>query len=602
MHDVDRWIADVIALTGATDAVWIDGSAAQERELLGEAVRTGELTELDPLALPGCYLHRTSQADGARAETSTFISTPDRESVGPCNNWLSPSDADVRISRAFKGAMRGRRVYAVPFLLGSPSDGTARAGIQLTDSRYVVLCLLLLTRVTTEALAGDSSRGPFVRCVHSTGTAGGPRMLVHLPLADSVWSIGSAYGGDAVLAKKAVGLRLASGWARRDGWLAEHMSVLGVEDPAGRVRYLACAGPSGSGKTNLAMLQPPAAMTGWKTWMVSDDLTWLQPRSDGRLWASNPEAGVFARLPEVNSRTNPLARRAIEADTIYTNVALRPDGRPWWEGHDDPPPLNAYDWRGEHWSPASGQLAAHRNARFTTRLARFDMQHESGPRPDAVPIDAILLTVRRAHRVPLVVESFDWEHGVYLGAGMGSETTAAGSAREGQVRRDPMGMRAFCSYHMADYLAHWLAIGRALRQAPQIFAVNWFRTHGPENEFAWPGFGDNFHVLRWILGRLDGGGAGVDTAIGTVPPAATLHRPDSPLSERALQAILRVDPLEWSRELGEQEAFFRELGARFPPALWRQHGRTSRRIGAQAIATGHEVNPGIADSVPAAHD
>jgi phosphoenolpyruvate carboxykinase (GTP) len=498
---------------------------------------------------------------------------------------MSPADARAKLTPLFDGAMAGRTMYVVPFLMGPPGSPFAKVGVEITDSKYVVLSMRIMTRIGRVALEHLFDEDDFTRCLHSLGDLRPDRrFIVHFPEENAVWSIGSGYGGNALLGKKCLALRLASWMARREGWLAEHMLIIGVESPQGEVRHLAAAFPSACGKTNLAMLQPPAAMRGWKVWTVGDDIAWLRPARDGRLWAVNPEAGFFGVIPGTSPATNANAWEMIQRDTLYTNVALRPDGTPWWEGHADPPPAEALDWQGRPWTPASAEPAAHPNSRFTTPAMNCASLSPSFVAPHGVPIDAILFGARRQRRVPLVYQSRNWPHGTFLGATLSSETTAAASGAVGRLRRDPMAMLPFCGYNMGDYFAHWLDVGARLPRPPLVFRVNWFRTDA-QGRFLWPGFGDNLRVLQWILARCAGQGEARETPIGWVPTPDALNREGLEMSDEALRQLLDVDPAEWIDALAAQEAFLDSLGDRVPDALRAEHRQLSERL-AQAPAAG----------------
>jgi phosphoenolpyruvate carboxykinase (GTP) len=462
--------------------------------------------------------------------------------------------------------------------MGPPGSRFSKVGVEITDSRYVVLNMRVMTRVGQVALDALGGGGDFTRCLHSLGDLSPERrFIVHFPEENTVWSIGSGYGGNALLGKKCMALRLASWMARNEGWLAEHMLILGLRSPEGRTYYVAGAFPSACGKTNMAMLVPPASMPGWKTWTIGDDIAWLRPGPDGRLWAVNPEAGFFGVAPGTSHKTNPTAFDMIQRNTIYTNVALRPDGTPWWEGHDDPPPAEALDWQGRPWTPGAGEKAAHPNSRFTTPATECSSLSPEFENPEGVPIDAILFGARRQRRVPLVYEARHWQHGTFLGATLSSETTAAATGKVGVLRRDPMAMLPFCGYNMGDYWAHWLEVGRALSRPPRIFRVNWFRT-GDDGKFLWPGFGDNLRVLKWILERCEGGGDAVDTPIGLVPTPDALDRNGLSISREALAHLLRVDAAEWVEAVEGQEHYLRSFGSHLPAEIEREHEILAARI------------------------
>jgi phosphoenolpyruvate carboxykinase (GTP) len=575
---VTAWVDEVARLTTPDSIVYCDGSEAERARLVSECLATGELLELNQTRLPGCYLHRSAPHDVARTEHLTFVCTDRAEDVGPNNNWMAPAAARDKLRPLFAGAMRGRTLYVVPFLMGVPGSRFAKAGIQITDSKYVVLNMRVMTRMGTVALEHLVGDPTFSRCLHSLGDLSPDRRFVmHFPADNEIWSVGSGYGGNALLGKKCLALRLASWMARSEGWLAEHMLILGLESPDGRVRYVTGAFPSACGKTNLAMLVPPDSMPGWKAWTVGDDIAWLRPGSDGRLWAVNPENGFFGVAPGTSRKTNPNAFEMIQRDTIYTNVALRPDGTPWWEGHDDPPPAEAIDWQGRPWTPASGEKAAHPNSRFTTPAVNCRSLSPEFANPEGVPIDAVIFGARRQRRVPLVYEALSWTHGTFLGATLSSETTAAATGKVGVLRRDPMAMLPFCGYNMGDYFAHWLEVGASVPKPPRVYRVNWFRT-GADGKFLWPGFGDNMRVLKWILERCDGTGAAIDTPIGFLPTMDALDKRGLSIGDDILARLLRVDPAEWVEAVAGQEDYFRQYGAHLPPALMRQHEDLASRI------------------------
>ncbi len=575
---IRRWVEEVARTTTPDRIVYCDGSDVEKNAILKECIATGELIELNQTALPGCYLHRSAPHDVARTEHLTFVCTSRKEDAGPNNNWQAPEAAKARLTPLFTGAMKGRTMYVVPFLMGPPGSRFSRVGVEITDSRYVVLSMRIMTRVGQVAIDHLAGADDFTRCLHSLGDLSPDRrFIMHFPEENAVWSIGSGYGGNALLGKKCMALRLASWLAKKDGWLAEHMLILGLQDPQGAQHYIAGAFPSACGKTNLAMLMPPASMPGWNATTVGDDIAWLRPGSDGRLWGVNPEAGFFGVVPGTSHRTNATAFNMIQRNTIYTNVALRPDGTPWWEGHDDPAPPHALDWQGRPWNPSSPEKAAHPNSRFTAPAAQCATLSPEFENPDGVPIDAILFGARRQRRVPLVYEANDWVHGTFLGATLSSETTAAATGKVGVLRRDPMAMLPFCGYNMGDYFAHWLDLGASLAKPPRIFRVNWFRTND-EGKFLWPGFGDNLRVIKWILERCASHGKAVPSAIGPVPTIDAIDRHGLEISDEDLSALLKVDPAEWVEALAGQEDFFRTFGDHTPAAMWDQEKHLAHRI------------------------
>jgi phosphoenolpyruvate carboxykinase (GTP) len=575
---IERWVNEIKELTNPDRVVYCDGTAREGEQLTQECVATGELIPLNQQKMPGCYLHRSAPHDVARTEHLTFISTENAEDAGPNNNWMSPADARAKLTPLYKDAMKGRTMYVVPFLMGPPGSKFSKVGVEITDSKYVVLNMRIMTRVGDVALEHLEKTGDFTKCLHSLGDLSPDRRyIVHFPEENAVWSIGSGYGGNALLGKKCLALRLASYLGRKEGWLAEHMLILGLKDPQGQMHYVTAAFPSACGKTNLAMLQPPASMPGWKVWTVGDDIAWLRPGPDGRLWAVNPESGFFGVVPGTSHATNANAFDMIRRNTIYTNVALRPDGTPWWEGHDDPPPAEALDWQGRPWTPDSKEKAAHPNSRFTVPAAQCASISPEFENPNGVPVDAMLFGARRARRVPLVYEGRNWAHGTFLGATLSSETTAAATSKVGVLRRDPMAMLPFCGYNMADYFAHWLEVGKALKSPPKIFRVNWFRTN-ENGKFIWPGFGENLRVLQWILERCDGRGKATDTAIGFVPTVDGINHAGLDLPENVLAGLLKVDPAEWHEAVAGQDDYMKSFGKRMPEALWDEHNELAHRV------------------------
>ena len=577
-YAIEKWVQEIAALTTPDQIVYCDGSAEEGNRITRECVATGELIELNQQKMPGCYLHRSASHDVARTEHLTFISTEQQEDAGPNNNWMSPSEARAKVTPLFKEAMKGRTMYVVPFLMGPPGSRFSKVGVEITDSKYVVLNMRIMTRVGKVALDHLDASGDFTKCLHSLGDLSPDRrFIVHFPEENTVWSIGSGYGGNALLGKKCMALRLASWLGRKEGWLAEHMLILGLKNPKGEMHYITGAFPSACGKTNLAMLVPPASMPGWQAWTVGDDIAWLRPGSDGRLWAVNPESGFFGVVPGTSRYTNRNAYEMIQRNTIYTNVALRPDGTPWWEGHDDPKPAQALDWQGRPWTPDSKEKAAHPNSRFTVPAAQCSSISPEFENPNGVPIDAMLFGARRQRRIPLVYEARDWQHGTFLASTLSSETTAAATGKVGVLRRDPMAMLPFCGYNMADYFSHWLEVGKGLKRPPKIFRVNWFRTddHG---KFLWPGFGDNLRVLQWVIERCEGHGKALDTPIGYTPTPGAISLDGLTVSKSVMNALLRVDPAEWVEAIAGQDDFLKSYGRRMPKAMWEEHEALARRI------------------------
>jgi phosphoenolpyruvate carboxykinase (GTP) len=575
---IQRWVDEVKALTTPDQVVWCDGSPEERARLTQECVKTGELIELNQQKMPGCYLHRSASHDVARTEHLTFVCTNHKDDAGPNNNWMPPSEAREKLRGLYRGCMKGRTLYVVPFLMGPPKSRFSKVGVEITDSKYVVLNMAIMTRVGKVALDQLGTSDDFTRCLHSLGDLSPDRRFIcHFPQDNEVWSVGSGYGGNALLGKKCMALRLASYLGRKEGWLAEHMLILGLENPKGETKYITAAFPSACGKTNLAMLVPPKSMPGWKATTVGDDIAWLRPGKDGRLWAVNPEAGFFGVVPGTSSKTNPNAMSMIQRNTIFTNVALRPDGTTWWEGHDDPPPAEAIDWQGRPWTPTSTEKAAHPNSRFTTPASQCPVISPKFEDPEGVPVTAMLFGARRQRRVPLVCQTRSWQHGTFMGATLSSETTAAATGKVGVLRRDPMAMLPFCGFNMGDYFAHWLDVGKKLKSPPQIFRVNWFRT-GDDGKFLWPGFGDNLRVLKWCLDRCEGKGDAVETPIGLLPTKTAIDRTGTNLTDASMEGLLRVDPADWLEAVHSQDEFFKTFGSHLPDGIREEHEGLIHRI------------------------
>jgi phosphoenolpyruvate carboxykinase (GTP) len=544
---------------------WCDGSEEENARLVGQMVADGTLHRLHPEKAPGSYLHRSHPSDVARTEHLTFIASRTREDAGPTNNWMSPDEARQRVWPLFDGAMKGRTLYVVPYVMGPVGSPFSKVGVEITDSPYVVANMRIMTRMGRAALEQLGSSEEFVPGLHSLGDLSPERrFIVHFPEDREIWSVGSGYGGNALLGKKCFALRIASTMARDQGWMAEHMLILELELPGGEVHYIGAAFPSACGKTNLAMLVSPFEDRGIRVRTVGDDIAWLRPGPDGRLWAVNPEAGFFGVVPGTGPDTNPNALATIARDTIFTNVAVSPDGVPWWEGKDKSPPAGLIDWHGKPWD-GSGK-AAHPNSRFTVAARQCPSMSPRWEDPQGVPLSALVFGGRRARVAPLVFQSRDWEHGVFVGATMGSETTAAATGAVGVVRRDPMAMLPFCGYNMGDYFAHWLRMGKAVSRPPAVFHVNWFR-QDKDGRFAWPGFGENLRVLLWMIDRVKGKGAAEETPIGLVPTEAALDWSGLPLSAAQRRELLAVDRGEWAAEIPEIRAFFERFGGRLPGEL-----------------------------------
>ena len=569
------WVDKMAKLCKPDRIVWIDGSDEQKLSLEEESVETGELIRLNQEKLPGCFLHRTAHDDVSRTEHLTFICTRRKRDAGPNNNWMSPAAAYKKARAIFKGAMAGRAMYVIPFSMGPVGSPFSKIGIELTDSRYVVLNMLIMARVGHTVLRQLEKEDNFTKCLHSKAQLDiNKRMILHFPEDNTIWSVGSGYGGNVLLGKKCLSLRIASFAARKDKWLAEHMLIMGIEEPNGHVEYIAAAFPSACGKTNLAMLVPPEGLKkkGYRIWTVGDDISWMRVDSDGSLWAINPETGFFGVAPGTNSKSNPNMVETIKKNTIYTNVLLKPDNTVWWEGADGQTPGQGIDWKGNPWKPntkdAQGRVikAAHANARFTAPImncpsASFRLEQHHG-----VPISAIIFGGRREHVAPLVYESFNWQHGVFVGATMGSELTAAQVGKLGRVRRDPMAMLPFCGYNMADYFKHWLNMGRLMAKPPRIFHVNWFRT-SEQGGFLWPGFCENLRILEWILDRCNNKVNARKTPIGFLPYPPDIDMTGLNLSDGALEKLLEVDKQEWLGELKGINKFFADFKNDLPEEL-----------------------------------
>ncbi len=582
--NVLKWVEEMKELCKPDQVVWIDGSEQQLRELREEAARTGEMETLNPEKLPGCLLHRTKENDVARVEDRTFICTRKEEDAGPTNNWCDPKEMYKKLTPMYDGVMKGRTMYVIPYSMGPIGSPLAKVGVELTDSIYVVLNMDIMTRMGKTAFQnlGDDS-DDFVRGLHSKADINPEnRYIVHFPEDNTIWSINSAYGGNVLLGKKCFALRIASYQGKQEGWMAEHMLILGIEDPKGNVRYICAAFPSACGKTNLAMLIPPEIYKkeGYKVWTVGDDIAWLKPGKDGRLYAINPENGFFGVAPGTNAKSNPNALQSTRKNTIFTNVCHNlDDNTVWWEGLDKNPPEHAVDWKGNPWNgKTSDSKGAHPNSRFTAPAKNCPCISPEFDNPQGVPISAMIFGGRRAKTAPLVYQSFDWEHGVFVGSTMASETTAAASGAVGVVRRDPMAMLPFCGYHMADYFQHWLDMGKKLGdKAPKIFHVNWFRTDD-EGHFIWPGFGDNMRVLMWILDRCEGKDNAVKTPIGYQPRPEDINTEGLSLDIPTLIELLKVDKDLWLKEAEGIREFYKKFGDRLPKELREQLDQLEKRL------------------------
>jgi len=565
---VQAWVKDQVRLCQPDRVVWCTGAPSEKKTLEDAAVAQGILLRLNPEKLPGCFYHRSNPNDVARVENATFICTPHEEEAGPTNNWSEPKAMYARLNALAAGAMKGRTMYVVPYLMGPPGSPMTKVGIEITDSIYVVLSMRIMTRMATVAWEHLGDSDDFSRGLHCLlDVHPDRRFICHFPHDNTVISLGSGYGGNVLLGKKCLALRLGSYLGRIEGWMAEHMLLLGVEAPDGRKSFIAAAFPSQCGKTNFAMMVPPARFAGWRIWTVGDDIAWMRPGTDGRLWAINPEAGYFGVAPGTNGRTNPNAMRLVQRDTIFTNVALKPDGTVWWEGHDEPAPQQCLDWQGRPWTPASTEKAAHPNSRFTAPMTNNAMLAPEAMDPRGVPIEAIIFGGRRATTVPLVFEAFNWSHGVFLGATMGSETTAAASGVVGTVRRDPMAMLPFCGYNMGQYFRHWLDMRKRIQFPPRIFHVNWFRRDAA-GKILWPGFGENMRVLKWVLDRCQGRAGAHETALGWVPRWEDFDADGLPDFDRAkFEALQAMHPDEWRRDILSQDELFMRLYQYLPKEM-----------------------------------
>jgi len=576
LEALEQWVNEVAALTRPDQIHWCDGSDAEYRSLVDQMLQTGDLIELNQLTHPGCYLHRSSTSDVARVEHLTFVCHTDEQNSGPNNHWMAPAEAHAKIDALFDGCMAGRTLYVIPYCMGPIDSPLARCGVEITDSPYVVANMRIMTRMGAAAQARIEREGHFIKGLHSTGELDPDRrFIMHFPEELTIKSYGSGYGGNALLGKKCHALRIASNQARTEGWLAEHMLIVGIENPQGQTHYIVAAFPSACGKTNLAMLIPPEGyrQDGWKVWTIGDDICWMRPGEDGRLYAINPEAGFFGVAPGTSDSSNPNALATIAHDTIYTNVAVTADNQPWWEGLPGNP---VTDWQGRPYDAANGP-AAHPNSRFTVAAKQCPTWSKQAEAPQGVPISAIVFGGRRPSLLPLVMEARDWTHGVLMGAAMGSETTAAATGEVGVLRRDSMAMKPFCGYHYGDYFAHWLSFDQTASRLPKVFHVNWFRK-GADGKFLWPGFGDNLRVLQWMIDRVDGRVAGTETAIGTLPQASELNLDGLKLDRAHLDELLEVDNAAWQDELAAIGQYLDTFAPRLPERLRKEQERVAQAL------------------------
>ena len=568
LQPLAAWVDEVATLTKPDKIHWCDGSQAEYDTLIEQMLADRTLHELNPRSRPNCYLHRSDPSDVARTEHLTFVCTQNPDDAGPNNRWMAPADGHAKVDALFDGAMRGRTLYVIPYCMGPIESPLARCGVEITDSAYVAANMRLMTRMGEAALRRIERDGQFVKGLHSLGDLNPERrFIMHFPEELTIKSVGSGYGGNALLGKKCHALRIASWQARNEGWMAEHMLIVGVENPAGETHYICAAFPSACGKTNMAMLIPPVEYKGWKVWTVGDDIAWLHPGDDGRLWAINPEAGFFGVAPGTGRKTNPNAVDMLEKNCIFTNVAVTEDNRPWWEGLSDETPM--LDWRGREYTPGNGP-AAHPNSRFTVSMKQCPSYSPRAEDPQGVPISAIVFGGRRPKLVPLVYESKSWRHGVLVGASVASETTAAQSGAVGVVRRDPMAMKPFCGYNFGDYWTHWLEMGERLSNPPQIFHVNWFR-QDEKGRFIWPGFGENLRVIEWIIKRCEGLGQANETPVGYLPPDDAIDLTGLDISERNMRDLTHIDPTAWTQEMEAVGEYLHSFGDRLPTALREEH-------------------------------
>ncbi len=565
---VIQWVDEMAKLCQPDRIYWCNGSKEERQALLADAVAASILLPLNQEKLPGCYYHRSNPNDVARVEQSTFICTIDQEEVGPTNNWMAPKEMYAKLRGMAQGSMKGRTMYVVPYLMGPPGSPLTKVGVELTDSIYVALSMGTMTRMGVGAYKELGDGDDFSRGLHCMlDVHPDRRIIAHFPQDNTVISVGSNYGGNVLLGKKCLALRLGSFLGRQEGWFAEHMLIMGVESPTGEKTYIAAAFPSACGKTNFAMLIPPAHFKGWKVWTIGDDIAWMKPGPDGRLYAINPEAGYFGVVPGTNYKSNPNAMETISRDTIYTNVALTPDLDVWWEGKDGPAPAECLDWKGNKWTPDSKEKAAHPNSRFTAPMTNNPMLAPEANDPHGVPISAIIFGGRRSDTMPLIYQAFNWVHGVYIGATMASEMTAAAVGGAGQVRRDPMAMLPFAGYHMGDYFRHWINMHRLIKNPPKIFNVNWFRK-GPDGKFLWPGFGENMRVVKWIVDRCHGRTDALETALGWVPTPGSFDMEGlEGFGQEQLDAVQAIVEEELHKELIMQDELFMKLYSHLPKEL-----------------------------------
>ena len=574
---LETWVDEAAKLTKPERVVYCDGSEAEYQRMIAEMLSGGDTHRLNEKTYPNCYLHRSSPNDVARTEHLTYICSAERDDAGPTNNWMDPDAAKHKVGALLDGAMRGRTMYVVPYVMGPMSSPISKVGVEVTDSPYVVASMRIMSRMGKVARERLGASSEFVPGLHSLGDLDPlRRYIVHFPQEKLIWSVGSGYGGNALLGKKCFALRIASVMAREQGWMAEHMLILGLESPGGKVTYTAAAFPSACGKTNLAMMVSALETQGYRVWTVGDDISWMKIGDDGYLHAINPEAGFFGVAPGTGMKTNQNVMAALHKNTLFTNVAMTSEREPWWEGIGSEAPAGLTNWKGEAWDPSRG-AAAHPNARYTVPARQSPSISPKWEAPEGVPISAFIFGGRRARVAPLVYESFDWQHGVFVAATMASETTAAATGNVGITRRDPMAMLPFCGYNMADYFGHWLEMGKKIPKPPKIFHVNWFRK-GADGKFLWPGYGENVRVLKWILERVEGRGAAQETPIGYVPAKSGLTLDGLKISDEEVNDLLRVDTEDWEMELEDSKQFFGKFGERLPRQIREEHEKLARRF------------------------
>jgi len=574
---LEQWVESVARLTRPDKIEWCDGSAAEAARMKDLLVRERHTVLLNDKTYPDCFLHRSDPTDVARTEKVTYICTRKKDEAGPTNNWMEPAEAKQKLGALFDVSMKKRTMYVVPYIMGPSASPQSRIGVEVTDSAYVVASMHIMARMGKIALDRLGSSSDFVPGLHSLGDLNPSRRFVmHFPEEKLIWSVGSGYGGNALLGKKCFALRIASWMAREQGWMAEHMLILGLESPSGKVTYMAAAFPSACGKTNLAMMVSALEKEGYRVWTVGDDIAWMQIGSDGFLHAINPEAGFFGVAPGTNEKTNPNVMTAVRKSTIFTNTAITPRLEPWWEGMNGEVPTDLVDWQGRKWSPANGP-AAQANSRYTVPANQAPSISPQWEDPAGVPISAFIFGGRRARLAPLVYEAMNWQHGVYVAATMASETTAAITEKSGVTRRDPMAMLPFCGYNMADYFQHWLELGKRIPHPPKIFHVNWFRK-GADGKFLWPGYGENARVLKWMLERIEGKASATETPIGAVPSQSAITLDGLHVSRDTMNELLRVDPEDWVTEHADVGKFFTIFGDRLPEEIRDEHARLGERL------------------------